>query len=372
MSVEVRPVISKKDLNTFIDLPWSLYDQDSPWVPPLKMAVKDLFKKSHPFFQTGKIHSFLAYQNNKPVGRISAITNEKYNQFHSDQTGFFGFFESIEDQIVAKALFDAVSAYLKAQGKTTILGPVNPSTNYEVGTLIDGYDDPPQIMMLYNKPFHRDFLESYGFTKAKDLIAFRLDLDFQMPEIIRKIAERTEKTKNITYRHVIKKNWEEEIKILHEIYNNAWEKNWGFVPMTDEEFLHTAQDLKMIIDERLINIVYVDNEPAGFIICLPDFNQVMKEIPSGKLLPTGIFKLLRPKKYINRCRVITLGVKQKFRRYGLETLLYSKMHKTLREFRYQDAELSWILEDNVNMIKPIMRMGASPDKTYRLFEMEIS
>ena len=369
--ISIVEIDHKKEINKFIQVPWDIYKNDSNWVPPLKIAVKELFKPKHPFFEVGEIQLFLAYRDNEIVGRIGAIINHAHNKFWNDKIGFWGFFESIDDENVTSALIKAAESWLKNKGMNCFRGPVNPSTNYECGLLTEGLQDPPQIMMTYNPSYYQKHFEQLGYAKIKDLLAYQIDLSFQMPEKITRIAARIEKSKKVTYRFISKKNWDREVSLMLDIYNKAWEKNWGFIPMTEKEFIHTANDLKNVVDENLIMFVLVDGKEAGFIVCLPDFNQVFKKIPNGKLLPTGIFKLLRAKKYINRVRVITLGVMEQYRRMGLETLLYQKMHEQLKINKFEEAEMSWILEDNLNMNKPLVTMGAKPYKTYRIFEKSL-
>lgn len=371
MTIQIEEVKNKKDINDFIDVPWHLYQNDKSWIPPLRMAVEDLLKPKHPFYANGEVKNWIAKKDGKLIGRISAVYNHAHNKYHEEQRGFFGFFEAANDQELTEKLFSTAENWLKEKGAKSVLGPMNPSTNYECGTLVEGFDDPPQIMMTYNQKYHDGLIKSQGYDKAKDLLAYRLDLKNDLPELILKIADRTSKKNNITFRHVSKKNWDKEVELMLSIYNDAWEKNWGFVPMTDEEFYHTAKDLKSILDEKLIVIVEVNGEPAGFVVTLPDLHQVLKKIPSGKLFPFGVFKLLNRKKYVDRCRVITMGVKKEFRKMGLETLMYKRAHEVCRECGYKEVEMSWILEDNLNMNKPLIRMGANPYKTYRIFEKNL-
>ncbi len=371
MSIELKKVETASDLKRFINVPWLIYKDDPMWVPPLKMAVHDLFKKNHPFYETGEVISWLAIRDGQDVGRISAVDCHASNLYHNEKAGFFGFFEA-KDQAVADALFKQAQDWLKARGLETVRGPFSPSTNYECGLLVEGFDDPPQIMMQYNPKNYLSMIESQGFTKAKDLLAYVILTQFDMPEVIQKIAARTESRSKITYRSISKKNWDRDVEIMLDIYNDAWEKNWGFVPMTEKEFRHTAKDLKTVVDERLIIFAEVDGNPAGFIVTLPDFNQVLKKIPNGKLLPFGIFKLLTGMKKINRVRTITMGVKAKYRNLGLGPLLYQKSHRVLLdETNYKEIEMSWVLEDNLDMNKPILRMGGKPYKRYRLFEKNL-
>ncbi|ATH07461.1 hypothetical protein BIY24_05740 [Halobacteriovorax marinus] len=374
MSVQIEEVDvlrNKKDRKRFIDLQWKLYKGDPVWVPQLKLSLNEQFSPKHPFYKTAEIKSWMAVKDGKDVGRIQAIINHKHNEFHDENIGFYGFFESIEDEEVFKSLFQAAEEYIKAQGKSEIRGPANPSTNYTVGTLIDGFSDDPQIMMTYNNPYHQKLTESLGYSKSKDLLAYQLDLNFQMPEVIEKISARAEKSNKITYRKVNMKDWKNETEILWDIYNDAWEKNWGFIPMLREEWEHTCKDMKSILDPNLILICEVAGEPAGFIVALPDINQAFKQVPNGKLLPFGIFKLLNAKKYMTRMRVLTMGVKSRYRKLGLESILYTKTKKLGLDAGYNEVEMSWILEDNLNMNKPLLRMGAKPYKTYRIFSKNL-
>lgn len=374
MTIEVQEVDvlrNKKEQKRFIDLQWKLYKGDPIWVPQLKLSLKEQFSPKHPFYKTAEIKSWIAVKDGEDVGRIQAIINNKHNEFHDENIGFYGFFESIEDTEVFKALFSAAEDYLRSQGKTEMRGPANPSTNYAVGTLIKGFDDDPQVMMTYNNPYHQVLTESLGYSKSKDLIAYQLDLNFQMPEVIEKISARAEKSNKITYRKVNMKKWKEETDILWDIYNDAWEKNWGFIPMLKEEWEHTCKDMKSIVDPNLLLICEVAGKPAGFILALPDINQAFKQVPNGKLLPFGIFKLLNAKKYMTRMRVLTMGVKSNYRKLGLESILYTKTKQLGLDAGYNEVEMSWILEDNLNMNKPLLRMGAKPYKTYRIFSKSL-
>jgi hypothetical protein len=374
-SLKTLDLLSRKaDRSRFISIPWSIYKNDPVWVPPFKMSVDGMFQKKHPFYKKAQIQAFVVIdQAGVDCGRIVAIENNAHNEFHQEKVGFFGFFECIENQEAASLLFNACTDWLKKRGLVKMIGPMNPSTNYECGLLVDGFADSPQIMMTYNPPYYQDLLFKSGLQKVKDLFAYTMPTTVVMPEVVQKISKRTETSHKITYRPIEKKHWDREIDNLIEIYNNAWEKNWGFIPMSDEEFHHTAKDLKSVADPRFILIAEVDKVPAAFLVCLPDYNQVFKQIPNGSLFPTGLFKLLTPKKRINRVRVITLGVKKAYRKIGLEALLYIKIQEeVLKAGGYVESEMSWVLEDNLNMTKPLVRMGARAYKTYRLFEQDLN
>lgn len=371
--IKVQKVLTNKDRKIFVNLPWAIYKNHKNWVPPLKMEVNGLLNPKHPFYKTGKTQMFLAYKDKDVVGRIMAINPEAYNEYHQSNTGFFGFFETIHDQEVADALFDAAENWIKEQGLSEIQGPFNLSSNYESGLLVDGFDDPPQIMMTYNPKYYSSLIEKRSFEKVMDLLAYNVPYPVNMPDVILKIAERAEKKNKITYRFFNKKDFQGEIERMFVVYNDAWEKNWGFVPMTREEFHHTAKDLKVILNEKLIVFAEVDGETAGFIVGLPDLNQVLKKIPSGSLLPTGLFKILNHKKHVTRMRVPTMGVMQKFRHLGLETLLYRRCQlEAEKTGLFTHCEASWILENNMNMTKPLVRMGFTPYKTYRIYRKALT
>jgi GNAT superfamily N-acetyltransferase len=373
MGLECRKVETSKDKKLFINMPWMIYKYDSTWVPPLKMALSDMLNPKHPFYETGTVQCFLAFKDRDVVGRIMAINPRAYNDYHQSQAGFFGFFESTNDQEVADLLLQTAEDWIKEQGLNEIQGPFNLSSNYESGLLVKGFDDPPQIMMTYNPKYYPSFFDKRDYKKAMDLLAYNVSYPVTMPEIILKIVDRAEKKSRITYRYFNKKDFDQEIKRMFEIYNDAWEKNWGFVPMTEKEFKHTAKDLKMILNEKLVLFVEVDGETAGFIVGLPDLHQVFKKIPTGSLLPTGIFKILNFKKHITRMRVPTMGVKQKYRRLGLETLLYRKCQQEAEKTgMFTHCEASWILEDNINMNRPLQRMGFEAYKTYRIYQKSLS
>jgi len=375
MSLSIRELdlTNKKDLNTFIDLPWSIYKNDPHWVAPLKMAIKDVLNiKKHPFYETAKVKAWIAFKGDRAVGRIMAINNHAYNKYQNTKIGHFGFFESINDDHVSTLLLKTAEAHLKNEGLTSVQGPMNPGTNYECGLLVEGFNDDPQVMMTFNPTYYIDQLEKHGYSKAMDLLAYHVHANFEMPKIIMDIAERTEKKSKVTFRTLNMKNWNEELDTMFEIYNSAWEANWGFVPMTKDEFYHTAKDLKSIVNPEFVHIAMVEGKAAGFILTLPDLNQIFKMNPSGNLSPLFIYRLLTAKKRITRCRVITMGVKKEYRKMGLETLLYKHNHIAIRKNPLmKDIEMSWILETNIEMNKPLIRMGGPAYKRYRIYERSL-
>ncbi len=371
MAITIHQVKTQKDLKEFLDLPFHLYKDSKYWVPPLLLAVKEFFEPKHPFNEVGTITSWIARKDNQAVGRISAITNSVHEKTYNEKCGFFGFYECINDESISNALFETAENYLKGLGMTKIKGPVHPSTNYECGTLMEGFDMSPYAMMTYNPPYHKDLLEKQDYQKSMDLISYHLPVNFKMPESIKRISEKIQKKENISFRKVNKKNWSHEVKVMKDIYNQAWEDNWGFIPMTDKEFQATAEGLKYIISEDYVQFAMVNGVEAGFIGCIPDINQVLKHMPDGRLFPTGIFKLLNKKKYISQIRVLTLGILPKYRNLGLPSHLFMKAQEVAQKDGLKDGEMGWVLENNLAMNKPILKMGGKPYKKYRIFEKNL-
>jgi GNAT superfamily N-acetyltransferase len=369
-TISIKSVQTKKELMTFIKLPWKIYRNDPIWVPPLIMERKNILnRKKNPFYKHAEIELFLAYQDGEAVGRIAAITNENHNTFHQDNLGFFGFFESIKDQTVAAALLDRAFSWLKTKGKNGVLGPMNPSTNDDVGILIDGFNTPPMVMMCHNPPYYDTLLEKYGLKKAKDLYAWFFDAKTTpFPEKVKNIAQMIGERYGITIRNIKLKNLKKELKLIREVYNNAWSKNWGFVPLTEEEVIHIAAELKKIAREELLLLAEMDGRPVGFSISLPDINQILKRIPNGRLFPTGIWKLAFGIKKIDAARVLILGIIRELQHGGLGSLLYLETFRRGTAIGIYKGECSWILEDNTTMNRALEALGAKKYKTYRIYQ----
>lgn len=374
--IQVRRVEKKEDWKQFIEFPCSIYAKDPYWVPPLQIAVKDsLDVDKNPFFKHAYMMPLLAFSGTRMVGRAIGIIDDAHNKFHGEQIVFFGFFESIDDQDVADALLGEISKWGKGRGMTTLRGPVNPSTNHECGLLVEGFEDTPTVMTTYNPPYYAGLLESWGLSKSKDLLSYIIDSRTgKFSDRLLAHAEKIKEGGQVTFRSVRMAEYEKEVDTILEIYNDAWEKNWGFVPMTPEEFRHMAKDMKMILDPELLLIAEVRGEPAAFALALPDVNQVFKKVPSGKLFPFGIFQLLwnlkgpGKKKTMNRCRVLTLGIKKKFQTIGIGPVLYLEYLKRGPGAGYPAGEASWILEDNIPMNRALENMCGKRTKVHRIYD----
>jgi hypothetical protein len=315
---------------------------------------------------------FLAYKDNELVGRIAAITNENHNKFHEDNIGFFGFFESIDDNDVTQALFAEVENWLREKGKDGLLGPMNPSTNDEVGLLIEGFNTPPYAMMGHNPEYYSKLIENQGYEKAKDLYDWLLDIrEMKLPEKIERLADLSLKKYDLTIRNIDTKNLKRDIKYIREIYNDAWSKNWAFVPFTDEEIDHLGADLKQIVIEEFVLIAFKDDRPIGFLLCIPNINEILINIPNGRLFPTGLFKLLMGMKNIKTVRTITLGIVRDYQHIGLGTILYKENIIRAQRRNLYGGEMSWILEDNEAMNRPIELLGSKLYKKYRVYQKKL-
>lgn len=375
MSVIVRKVETKRDLNKFIKFPFKLYKDDPNWVPHLLVEYKEMFNpKKNPFFKYADIEFYLAERDGEVVGRICGIINHNHNKFHNEKTGFFGFFESINDYEVAQALLDKAAEFAKSKGMNILRGPMNFSTNDECAFLIDGFDSPPVIMMPYNPRYYLDFMDKYGMRKAKDLVAYQIVVDEtlkdRIPDRLKRIVERARR-RGYVVRNVNLKDFENEIKKAHEVYNAAWEKNWGFVPMEDDEFEHLGKNLKQIVIPELMKFVEYNGEPVAFMLTLPDINEILIKIRDGRLFPFGIFKLLFGFKKIKGLRLIAAGIKKEHRMKGVDSLLYYDSLMDGVKLGFKKCEVSWLLEDNVLVRRATEFMTGKLYKTYRIYEKDI-
>ncbi|MDP2157529.1 MAG: N-acetyltransferase [Nitrospirota bacterium] len=359
-------VKAAKDLDRFIELPFSLYKNYPHYVPQLRKELRDQFSQKNPFFLHAAVKYFLAEKEGRIVGRICSIINDRHREFQQEDAGFFGFFESENDCDVAKALLDVVSADLKAAGMKDMRGPMNFSTNEECGFLIEGYDEYPMIMTPYNPPYYNDLMEQCGMRKAKDLHAYIYDMQEAPPEKVLRVAAIAEK-RGITVRPIDKRNFGAEMMVFKEVYNAAWEKNWGFIPLTDEELLYLGERLRQIVVPELTLIAEHEGKPVGFLGMVPDFNVVLKQM-KGSLNPLSILKALYYSRKIRGLRLLLLGITREFRNKGVDAVLLREIYPAMLKGKYQRVEFSWILEDNVPIQRIVEMAGGRLYKKYRLYE----
>jgi GNAT superfamily N-acetyltransferase len=367
--MNVVPATGRAGLERFARLPFELYRHDTNWVPPLVSAeLKTLDPKRNPFWRHAEAAHFLAVENGRDVGRISAIHNRAHNEFHGDRTGFFGWFECVNDPAVSGALFESAEAWLRGRGLDRVRGPVNPSMNDPCGLLVDGFHWSPFVLMTYNPKTYLRLLEAAGYAKAKDLLAFIItQSDLDMLRIDRVTAALQRRSK-VAVRNLDLSRFEREIGILQDIYNSAWEKHWGFVPMTPEEVRFMAQEMRPVLLPEFSYVAELDGRPIGFAFALPDVNHALKKA-RGSLFPFGWRHFLkRNLRKIPTYRVVALGVRREHQHLGVASLFYQRFVTDGMARNYQAAEISWILEDNEQMIKPVRAMGAKPYKAYRIYE----
>jgi GNAT superfamily N-acetyltransferase len=368
LGIEVVPVEGKQATGRFIQLPYDLYRGDPHWVPPLRMAVKELLdREKHPFYANAETQLYLAVQDGRVVGRVAAILDRAHNRFHQENAGFFGFYESIDDAGVALALLSQARTWVRGKGADFLRGPVNPSTNYECGMLVDGFDSDPMVMMTYNPAFYPALMEKTGLRKAKDLYAYLSNAQTIETGKIDRVADRVLASTQVRVRQIDLKHYQADVERVWEVYNSAWEKNWGFIPMSREEFMLMGKEMKMILKPELVLIGEVGGRVVGFALALPDANQAMKPA-GGKLFPTGLLKILYYQRLIRSVRVLVLGIVEEYRTSGLGAAFYATLIRNARKLGYGDCEMSWILEDNTLMNRSLEVMGAKRYKTYRLYD----
>lgn len=374
--MEITEINSRKEWNTFLQLPEHIYKDDPHWVNPLYMEQRrQLDRKKNPQFEHCVYKAWLVRHDGQPAGRIIAFIDSAYNGLHQTKTGFVGFFECIQDQQAASLLFDTAMQWLKARGMDTIIGPMNFSIGNECGVLLSGFGYPPAIQMNHNPPYYAGLFEEAGFEKEHDLYAYLMTEEMVgnrsglLPRL-QAIAEKTLKKEGVRFRTINMRQYRSELRHLNSLYNECMRKNWGFVPATEKELLFAGDALKMIVDPGLVFFAEMNNRVVGCSLAVPDFNRVLQRL-HGKLFPFGIFRLLWYKRKISCFRLLLLGVSDEFRKKGLDILFYYHTIRKGLERGYKQAELSWISEDNCNLIGIVEKIGAIRYKTYRMYRKKL-
>jgi GNAT superfamily N-acetyltransferase len=370
--ISIQPVQTRQQQMDFIKFAWKIYEDDEYWVPPLIMDMKTWFSPKHPFYEYGEMQCFLAKMNNEIVGRIAAVNNPLYNEHQvAESTGFFGFFECIDNQEVANALFTQARTWLKNRGLKRVQGPASPSSNYDFGLLTKGFEDSPRIMMTYNPPYYENLIRNYGFEQIKLLYAYKIDTKKAAAnERIKRGAAIAQKRTNVTIRKLRKKDLQEEMEHVKNIYNSAWEANWGHVPFTVREIDQLGNDLKLIADDDLLLFAEVDGKVIGKALAIPDYYYIQKKM-NGKLFPFNFLKFFTQRKKITWLRVITLGIIPEYRKKGLDVLLCYELLKVAIDNGFLYGEGSWVLEDNVMMNRAMENISGEIYKHYLVFEMDV-
>ncbi len=378
-AVEILPVEGKAALDRFIRVPWRIYWDDSQWVPPLVFERRQhLDRKANPFFRHAEVQLWLALSGGTPVGRISAQIDQAALNQHQDATGHFGFLEAIDDAEVFAQLLGTAEAWLRQRGLVRVRGPFSLSINDESGLLVEGFERPPSLMMGHARPYYAERLEALGYAKVRDLIAYEFDMARDpLPESARRLIGRLEAQSGLTIRPLLMRRFDEDLKAVMGIFNDAWANNWGFVPFSQVEIAKVAKDLKPLIDAECVAIAEVEGEPAAFAVGLPNLNEAIADL-DGALLPFGWAKLLYRLKAgkIRTARMPLMGVRRKFQGGTLGAALafavINRAHQGLRRRGFESAELSWVLEDNLQAQSIIETAGGRPYKTYRIYEKALA
>jgi len=372
-NLEIEPVHSRAQQNEFLYLPKKLYAGDPNWVPPLWSEHKRLLGfKHHPFYDDAAIQTYIARRGGEVVGRIAAIVNNVHNRRANEQRGFFGFFESVDDQQVASALFDAAGAWLKQRGMTAVRGPANPSLNYEIGLLIEGFHSPPTFMMTYNPPYYGKLVEGWGFQKVQDMYAFwgHIDMISGLDRKLWFIANEAKERFNVQLRTLNPKRFRAEVEMFLSVYNASLVGTWGFAPLSPAEIKELAAGLKHLIAPELALIAEVNGEPIGACLGLLDYNPRIKAI-GGRLFPFGFVRLLWNKHAIKKMRVISINVVPEYQRWGLGVVLLGGLIEPIQKWGMHEAEFSWVLETNTLSRASLEKGGAKRDKTYRMYDRDL-
>jgi hypothetical protein len=374
MSLDVISVERRRDLSAFVDVPWRIpaVAQHPSWVPPLRMMVRDaLDTKGNPFYRSASRQLFVARRGGVPVGRVAAIENRAHNETYGDRVGFFGFFECVDDPEVAAGLLERAAEWLSARGLTTMRGPMNPSTNHECGLLVEGFDVHPQFLTTWNPPYYEELVRRAGFSPVKDLLAYWLpygDPGYQLSPKLVAVAQRAAARANLSFRDLEPTRFWQEVEIVWDVYNSAWDRNWGFVPMTRDEFLHMASSLKPLLIPQFAFVAESNGEPAGFMLCVPDYNLILKRNPNGRLLPFGLARILMGKSRLRTGRIIALGIKEQFRSGSILPLFMHEATRRAIAFGSPGAEASWILEENQAMRQPLEAFGGRISRRWRIYD----
>jgi hypothetical protein len=377
MPVELRELSDKRTQKDFLDVVEGIYANDANYVRPLDMEISDkLDHKKNPFFEHAEGTGWVAYKDGKPVGRITAQIDHEHIRRHADGAGFFGYFDTVDDDEVAAALLDEAAKWLKARGMTSIRGPFSLSINEELGCLVDGFDTPPMIMMCHHRPYQSALITRHGFTKLKDFYAWTYDVG-EVPARAQKAHDEIAALPEVTSRYADPKEMLSELRIITDIFNDAWSDNWGFVPLTDNELKKSAEDMKLILMPELTRIVSIDGEPAAIALAMPNLNELIAGL-HGKLFPFGLGKLLWRLKVRGpkSGRLILLGIRRKWRNVrkyaGLSAFLYVQMNQAGHLLGIERGELSWTVEDNAPINVGIKLMGGRIYKTYRVYERALA
>lgn len=374
-SLEILPVRSEEERSEFLNLPWSLYEDDPTWVPPLLLERRQHLSSRNPYFRHATFQAWIARRGRQAVGRISAQVDRLHLQRYDDRTGFFGLIEAQDNPEVFRALFGAAQTWLRDRGMRRVCGPFNLSINEECGLLVEGFDTPPMVMMGHALPYYPGRIEEQGFTKAQDLLAYWIRSDFEAPRYLDALISRV--GERVRLRPMRRREFAEDLTIIKDIFEDAWSGNWGFLPFTTEEFAEMGKNLKLLVPPELVRIAEVDGEPAAMMVVFPNLNEAVRDL-NGRLLPLGWLKLLWRLKVsgVKTGRVPLMGVRRRFQgsRLGatLALMMITSLQSSARRRGMEEVEMSWILESNMGMRNIIEALGGKPYKRYRIFQKDLA
>ena len=375
LSIEAVNLDNKSDVRRFIRVPWSIYANDPLWVPPLVLERHQHLSPRNPYFQHARLKAWVAVRDGQAVGRISTQIDELHQARYGDTTGFFGLLEAIDDEAVFAALFDVAGNWLREQGMRRIRGPFSLSINDESGLLVEGFETPPYIMMSHAPRYYAQRLEELGFEKVKDLLAYVIHPTYETPKVVTTLMARA--NRRIRVRPLKRSRFDEELGILQDIFEDAWSENWGFIPFTAEEFAEVGKNLKLLVDEELVQIAEVDGAPGAMMVTFPNVNEAIRDL-NGSLFPLGWLKLLWRLKVtgVKTGRIALMGVRKRYQNSLLgSALAFSVIEATRPPVIRQgirEVEMSWILEDNKGMRRILETIGARVSKRYRIYEKSVS
>lgn len=375
--ISIQPVSldNKADVRRFIRVPWSIYANDPLWVPPLVLERQQHLSPRNPYFQHARLKAWVAVRNGEAVGRISTQIDALHQARYGDTTGFFGLLEAIDDEAVFAALVDTAANWLREQGMIRIRGPFSLSINDECGLLVEGFETPPYIMMSHAPPYYASRLEQLGFEKAKDLLAYVIHPTYETPKVVKNLMSRA--NKRIRVRPLERSRFQEELRTLQNIFEDAWSENWGFIPFTAEEFAEVGKNMKLLVHEELVQIAEVDGVPAAMMVTFPNVNEAIQDL-NGSLFPLGWLKLLWRLKVtgVKTGRIALMGVRKQYQNSLLGSALAFSVIEATRppviRRGIREVEMSWILEDNNGMRRILETIGARVSKRYRIYEKSVT
>jgi hypothetical protein len=373
--LEILPVRSEEERREFLNLPWSLYEDDPTWIPPLLLERRQHLSSRNPYFRHATFQAWIARRGRQTVGRISAQVDRLHLQRYDDRTGFFGLIEAQDDPEVFRALFGVAQTWLRERDMRRVCGPFNLSINEECGLLVEGFESPPMIMMGHALPYYPRRIEEQGFTKVQDLLAYWIRSDFEAPRYLDALISRA--GERVRLRPMRRREFAEDLAIIKDIFEDAWSSNWGFLPFTTEELAEMGKNLKLLVPPEFVRIAEVDGEPAAMMVVFPNLNEAVRDL-NGRLLPLGWLKLLWRLKVsgVKTGRVPLMGVRRRYQgsRLGatLALMMITSLQSSVRRRGMEEVEMSWILESNMGMRSIIESLGGKPYKRYRIFQKNLA